>query len=305
MSVKGVNAQCFIMALFIRNDGARLLIGGGMYEFKNGQKHFAPNSVSNTTIDVQGADGVLLAGQTRRAAKQSFDGYVGDATVTKEDIEKARREFISFFKTGIEYRYEVVYIFPDGSAIKRQRGFLVDAPSVEEIWQIHPEYHVAVNFEDVNYYTYNEDAEGNELYGQSANILLYNAVTGGFPFDDRGLIWDENGAVCYPRLGGTTTLNINSIQTIYPVWTVTGPADNPQLINNTNGMSLQYHGRVAPGQTLVVDMLNQTALLDGINVLNNITGDWVNFLPGINIVDYKTDNNNALSSNIKWQEVVG
>lgn len=304
MSVKGVEAQCFILALFIRNDGERLLLGDGMFQFKEGQKHFVANSVSNSTIDVQGADGVLLAGQTRRAAKQSFDGYIGDATVTKEDIEQNRRDFISFFKTGIESRYEVVYIFPDGSAIKRQRGFLVDAPSVEEFWQIHPEYHVALNFEDVNYYTYNEDAEGNELYGQSANILLYNAVTGGFPYDDRGLIWDNLGAVCYERLGGTTTLNINSIEIIYPVWTVTGPADNPRLINHTTDMEMQYNGRVAPGQTLVIDTLNQTALLDGVNVLNNVTGDWVNFVPGINIVDYITDNANALSSNIKWQEIV-
>lgn len=304
MSVKGIETQCFIMALFIRNDGERFLLGDGMYEFKDGQKHFAANSISNTTIDVQGADGVLLAGQTRRAAKQSFNGYVGDATVTKENIEEARREFIAFFKTGIEYRYEVVYIFPNGSAIKRQRGFLVDAPSVEEIWQIHPEYHVALNFEDVNYYTYNEDADGNELYGQSANILLYNAVTGGFPFDERGLIWDEQGAICYPRLGGTTTLNINSIQPIYPVWTVTGEADNPRLVNHTNDMSIEYRGRVSPGQTLVIDLLNQTALLDGVNVLNNVVGDWMSFEPGINIVDYITDNPNAPSSNIKWQEIV-
>lgn len=304
MSVKGVTSQCFIMALFIRNDGERLLLGDGLYQFKSGQKHFAANTVSNTIIDVQGSDGVLLAGQTRRAAKQSFAGYVGDATVSKEEIERARRQFISFFKTGQQYRYEVVYIFPDGSAIKRQRGFLVDAPEVQELWQIHPEYSVALNFEDVNYYTYNEDDEGNELYGQSANILLYNAVTGGFPYDEIGLIWDELGAVCYERLGGTTTLNINSIQIVYPVWTVTGPADNPRLINHTTGMSMQFNGRVSPGQTLVVDTLNQTATLDGANVLNQMTGDWVNFSPGINIVDYITDNDNALSSNIKWQEVV-
>lgn len=304
MSVKGVESRCFIMALFIRNDGERILLGDGMYEFKDGQKHFAANSISNTIVDVQGSDGVLLAGQTRRASTQKFDGYVGDATVSKEDIEIARRDFISFFKTGTEYRYEVVYIFPDGSAIKRQRGFLVDAPSVEEIWQIHPEYHVGLNFEDVNYYTYNEDSEGNELYGQSANILLYNAVTGGFPFDNQGLMWDERGAICLERLGGTTTLNIKSIQVVYPVWTVTGPADNPRLINNTTGMSMEYHGRVGVGQTLLVDTLNQTALLDGVNVLNNLTGDWVNFQPGINIVDYITDNDNALSSNIKWQEIV-
>lgn len=304
MSVKGVDSQCFILALFIRNDGERLLLGDGIYQFKEGQKHFAPNTVSNTTIDVQGSDGTLLAGQTKRAAKQSFDGYVGDATTVKEEVEQARRDFISFFKTGIQYRYEVVYIFPDGSAIKRQRGFLVDAPSVEELWQIHPEYHIALNFEDVNYYTYNEDDEGNELYGQSANILLYNAITGGFPYDQIGLEWDEIGAICLERLGGTTTLNINSIQIVYPVWTIPGPADNPRLVNHSTGLTMQYTGRVLDGQKLVIDTLNQTATLDGINVLQNLTGDWVNFTPGVNVVDYITDNDNAPNSNIKWQEIV-
>lgn len=304
MSVSGVRPRCFIMALVIRSDGQRLLLGDGMYEFQKDQIHFAANTISNTVIDVQGADGVLLAGQTRRASSQEFNGYVGDATRTKQEIEKARRKFIAFFQSGQNVKYEIVYIFPDGSAIKRQRGFLVNAPSVEELWQIHPEYHVALNFEDVNYYVYNEDENGNELYGQSANILLYNAVTGGFHYDSVGLIWDEIGAICRPRIGGTATLNVNSIQQVYPVWVVSGEADNPRLINHTTGLTMQYNGRVLEGQTLVVDALAQSATLDGSNVLQNLTGEWVSFAPGINTVDYVTDNNNAPDSKIEWQEIV-
>lgn len=302
MTVKGVTSRCWIIALFIRDDGQRLLLGDGAYQFVKKQQHFAANTVSNTTVDVQGNDGVLLAGQTIKAAKQAFDGYVGDAAMSREETEVYRRRFIAFFQNN--HYYEVVYVFTDGSAIKRQRGFLVDAPAVKELYQIFPEYHVALNFEDVNYYDYREDESGNELYGQSANVLLYNAITGGFPWDKKGLVWDNLGAVCNPGMGGTTTLNINSIDYIYPIWTVNGPADNPVLENLTTGTKISYVGRVSPGQTLVIDMANQTATLNGSNVLPNVRGEWMNFAPGINRINYITDNDNATNSNLKWAEVV-
>lgn len=301
-AVTGVVSRCWILSLFIRDDGERLLLGDGAYEFKESQQHFAPNTFSNTVIDVQGNDGVLLAGQTRRASKQTFDGYVCSGGVTKTEVETLRRQFITYFRKN--HFYEVVYIFPDGTAIKRQRGFIVDAPSVEELWQIHPAYHVALNFEDVNYYSYAEDELGNEVYGKSANILLYNAVTGGFIWDNKGLTWDNKGAICREGMGGTSSLRINSIDYIYPIWTVNGLADDPTLENLTTGTKLSYMGRVSPGQTLVVDMLNQTARLNGTNVLQNLRGEWINFAPGINRVNYITKNNNASNSNIKWSEVV-
>lgn len=302
MSISSVKSQCWIIALFIRDDGERFILGDGYYDFKEGQQHFTANSIENTIVNVQGGDGVYLAGQVKRANSQSFDGYIGDGTTPKTDVEYYRRQFLAFFRTG--FYYEVVYIFPDGSAVKRQRGFLTDAPSVEEIWQIHPEYHVALNFEDPNYYSYGENAEGEETYGQSAKVILYNAVTGGFPYDKKGLIWDARGAICNQRLGGTTTLNIQSINTVFPVWTVEGLADNPRLENLTTGGSIQYNGRVAVGQTLIIDMLNQTAMLNGTNVLQYISGEWFNFVRGINRVNYITDNDNATDSRVEWQEVV-
>lgn len=300
--ITSVKSECWIIALFIRDDGERFVLGDGYYDFKEGQQHFAANSIDNTIINVQGGDGVYLAGQVKRATSQSFEGYVGDATTPKIDIEYYRRQFLAFFRTG--FYYEVVYVFPNGTAVKRQRGFLTDAPAVEEFWQIHPEYHVALNFEDPNYYSYGENDEGEETYGQSAKIKLYNAVTGGFPYDKKGLIWDSRGAICNPRLGGTTTLNIQSINTVFPVWTVEGLADNPKLENLTTSSAIQYHGRVAIGQTLVIDMLNQTAMLNGVNVLQNISGEWFSFIRGINQVNYITDNNNATDSRVEWQEVV-
>lgn len=300
--MNGIESRCWILALMIREDGERLLLGDGAYEFNKKQQHFSPNKVNSTVIDVQGNNGVLLAAQTMRASNQTFIGYVGDATLSKEEIETYRREFINFFT--INTSYEVVYIFPDGSAIKRQRGFLVNAPSVEELWQIHPEYSVTLNFEDVNYYKYEEDTEGNEIYGQSATIKLSNALLGGYVWDEKGLTWDEYGAISLPGQGGDTTVRIDSSSQVYPIWTITGPATNPQLTNVTTGQSITYNGVVGPDQILEIDMLNHTAKLDGTNLVQNVRGLWLSFAPGVNLINYTTDNSNAVDSTIKWAEVV-
>lgn len=301
--MKGITPKCWIMALFIREDRQRLLLGDGAFMFNEKQQHFVANKITSTVIDVQGGNGVLLAGQTMKAANQTFSGYVGDAGLGKEEIETYRRQFINFFQLNVPY--EVVYIMPDGSAIKRQRGFLVNAPEIKELWQMFPEFSVTLNFEDINYYKYEEDdTTGEEIYGQSAAILLYNAITGGFVWDDKGFTWDEVGAVVAPGKGGTTTVKIDSVSQVYPIWTVDGLADNPRLENLTTGQTLKYTGRVAPGQVLEIDMLNHTAKLDGTNVVQNVTGTWLSFAPGSNRINYVTDNNNATNSSIKWAEVV-
>lgn len=186
MSVVSVKARSFILALFIRDDGERFLLGDNGYDFKDSQLHFAANTIENDEVMKQGADGVMVAGQVRRASVQSFDGYVGDATMAKETIEQMRRDFFAFFVKGHHFR--VVYIDCNRNAWQRKGGYLVDAPEVKELWQIHPEYHVGLNFEDVNYYSYDEDADGEEILSNLVDVPVSTAASG-------GLVWDEDGAV--------------------------------------------------------------------------------------------------------------
>ena len=423
MNLDEIQKQCFILALFIREDGERFLLGSGAYPFNKKQLHFVANSYQNDLVEVQGNDGIMLAGQVRRSATQPFDGYIGDATVSKQDIEQYRRQFFMFFRKN--YYYKVVYIFSDGTAIQRQKGFIVDAPEVKELYQFYPDYHVAMNFEDINYYEYSEDSEGQEIFGKSATIPLsigaqdggvvwnndtnlfdkdnpnvvnlsanvgtkklqpsgatqslyipcepnktyivkkaqtarfqvfttenipvangdclqvvynfsatqltittdptaqylgvffYNAnydtmtpeqimdtivITEGAP----GAIWDNYGLVWEATSGsGYTTVMVDSIDFVYPIWEVVGPAVNPQFADLTSNMTLYYSGSVGEGQTLTIDMNNKTALLSGLNVVGNVSGDWVALKPGNNRISYTTDNNDAESSTIKWQEVVG
>lgn len=305
MNLDQIKTQCFILSLFIRDDGQRFLLGSGMYQFDKKQLHFTANSYANDVVEVQGDDGVFLAGQVRRAESQSFDGYIGDATVSKNNIETARRSFLSFFRKN--HYYTVVYIFSNGSAIQRKQGFITEAPEVKEIWQFFPSYHIALNFEDVNYYSYAEDASGAEIYSKSAVIpIASGASEGGLIWDEYGVVWDNYGATWEPTTGvGPVTVPVDSIDNVYPIWELTGPAENPQISNITTNTSLMYNGTVTSSQTLRIDMRNKLATLNGTSVIGNVSGDWLYFAPGNNRVLYITDNSDANPSNIYWQEIVG
>lgn len=190
MTIAGIDPKCYILALFVRDDGVRFLLGDDPYEFKDKQLHFQPNTVANDVVEVQGNDGYLLAGQVRRPGTQSFDGYVCNGTNSKAEVEVKRREFLQFFRRS--HFYKVIYVFPNGTAIQRKQGFLVDDPTVQELYQQYPEYHVALNFEDVNYYTYEEDEQGQEIYAKEAIVpLAGGGATGGLIWDEYGVVWED------------------------------------------------------------------------------------------------------------------
>ena len=190
MAISGVNPKCYILALFVRDDGERFLLGEDPFEFKDNQLHFQPNTVANDVVEVQGNDGYLLAGQVRRPGTQMFDGYVCNGTNSKEEVEIKRRAFLQFFRRS--HFYKVIYVFPNNTAIQRKQGFLVDDPTVQELYQQYPEYHVALNFEDVNYYTYEEDDQGHEIYAKEAIIKLAGGgATGGLIWDNNGVVWEN------------------------------------------------------------------------------------------------------------------
>ena len=302
MNLDDITRKCYILALFIRDDGERFLLGDGAYDFKEDQMHFIGNIFNNDIVEVQGNDGLLLAGQVRRPSSQSFDGYIGDATVAKSDIETYRRDFFAFFRKN--YYYTVVYIFQDGTAIQRKRGFIVDAPEVKELFQLFPEYHIALNFEDTNYYDYQEDSDGKEIYSKTVNIYpATGPIRGGLIWDSVGVVWDNIGATWEEGGGGTSTVLVESIDNVYPIWEINGPAVNPEIENVETGIIFKYTGSINASQTLTVDTLAKTASLNGVNVLNNISGSWLYLEPGNNRIVYTTDNVGALPCTLKWQEV--
>lgn len=303
MNLDQISTKCWILALFERDDGERFLLGDGWFDFKDRQQHFQPNTIASDIVELQGADGQLLAGQVRRGAVQNFDGYIGDAITTKAETERHRKEFLRFFQ--VRHTYKVIYIMPDGTAIQRRRGYLTDAPSAPEIRQNTPEYHVALNFEDVNYYEYSEDDQGQEIYSNIQTIGISSDITGGLVWDANGAESDANGFVWEAgNSGGPTMVTNDGVAEALPVWTVPGPATNPSLTNITNGQILNFDGVVPAGQTLTVDMANQTATMAGANVFALISGDWIQLGVGTNKITYSAIGAIAPST-LSWNDIVG
>ena len=303
MSIQGVTEQNWIITLFVRDDDERLLLGVSPYEFTDSQEHFTADTLTSDVVEVQGGDGVLFAGQVRRASTQSFDGIVGDASFSKTATEALREDFITFFAKN--HTYTVIYLFSDGYTIQRQRGYLVDYPEITDFYQLMPSYHVALGFEDVNYYRYAEDANGNEVYSGTAVLPLQSASsTGGWSWDTNGALWDSLGGVWDNGAEPPGAITTNSDDNVYPLWTVTGPATNPQVENTTTGVVMGYTGTVTATQTLVFDTQNKTFKLTGLAVVGNMTGNWLALAPGDNNLVYTADNSDAPNSLLEWQEVV-
>jgi hypothetical protein len=82
-------------------------------------------------------------------------------------------------------------------------------------------------------------------------------------------------------------------------------AQNIVVENSRTGDVLEYVGNVADGQTLVIDMQNQTAKLNGVNVVGNIVGDWLRLEPGQNRVLYDAATDDNSEATLEWQEIVG
>ena len=303
MNLNDITEKAWILALFKRDDGERFLLGDGYYDFKQNLQHFQANSIANDVVELQGTDGQLLAGQVRRSTTQSFDGYVGDSTVNQQTIEQKRRDFLMFFRK--KHFYQVIYIFADGSAIQRKRGYLVDAPSVPEMWQFFPEYHVALQFEDVNYYEYAENSSGVEIYSNVQDVAVSNAMTGGLIWDSLGAIADSDGAEWESGTnGGVTNINITGVDSALPVWSVVGPVTNPTLTNITTNQTIVWNGTIPNGQTLLVDMYRQTATMEGANVYAFLSGDWIELKPGANKLSYSAIGTTD-PSQLSWNNVVG
>ena len=303
MNLADITTKCYILALIIRDDGERLLLGDGAYEFKDSQQHFQPNTYANDVVELQGTDGQMLAGQVRRTAVQTFSGYIGDATFSQQAVESARRDFMMFFRK--QHFYTAVYIFKDGTAIQRKRGYIVNAPSVPELWQKFPEWSIGLNFEDPNYYEYAENNLGEEIYAHIQSIAIATAISGGLVWDATGATWDSIGAIWEAGgSGGITTVTVDGVDSAEPIWTVTGPATNPTLTNITTGQTIEWTGTVPSGQTLIVNMDEMTASLEGANVFQFITGTWITLQAGNNRISYSATGATDPSI-LSWNGVVG
>lgn len=144
---------------------------------------------------------------------------------------------------------------------------------------------------------------GKTVYQTNSNTMpailsveLLQSVGGGEIWDNVGAIWEEG-------VGGVQTINVETTQTTYPVWTVTGPCSNPTLQNDTTDTLASFDGMIASGQTLTVNFADNTAYLDSAPVAKYVSG-YVSLAPGENVIGFNSDGGSTQTSTISWNNVI-
>lgn len=128
------------------------------------------------------------------------------------------------------------------------------------------------------------------------SVELLQSVGGGEVWDNVGAVWEEG-------VGGVQTINVETTQTTYPVWTVTGPCSNPTLQNDTTDTLASFDGMIASGQTLTVDFADNTAYLDSAPVAKYVSG-YVSLAPGENAIGFNSDGGSTQTSTISWDNII-
>lgn len=104
--------------------------------------------------------------------------------------------------------------------------------------------------------------------------------------------------------GGHEFITITGNGTYYPIITITGPVTNPIIKNYTTNLELQIEDVFDGNDVLVIDMANQTVVLnDNYDYLDYTDGDFWALVPGSNDVGLSSATYDAnANAVITWRE---
>jgi hypothetical protein len=290
----------FYVKKIIRDDSA-------VFEFDANEIYLSTNNtmlirpeIYSTDVNYTDTDGGEMILQKLPPQEQPFEGIIYPKTSDYWDL---------YFKLGaffkINHYYTIIYKKKSGQLFAQRNAWLIKnlqvTPGATEEASV---FSVSYKMKNSLLFEYAENNDGEEVYANSANLPLLSSSEGGEAWDSTGQTWDAVGSVWSAGQGGVQSISIDSVTTVYPIWTVSGSSVNPVLQNNTTDSVATYNGTVAAGQTLVVDFASGIAKLDGALVTRNISGQ-VSFKPGTNIVGFNSDGGTATSSTIKWNNVIG
>jgi len=91
-------------------------------------------------------------------------------------------------------------------------------------------------------------------------------------------------------LNAATITNGGNFAT-FPVITITGEGENPQITNVTTGQVMKINTNIAAGDTLVIDCLNGTVTLNGTDILSlfDTTSQFIQLAVGANTIWLEDD----------------
>lgn len=120
-----------------------------------------------------------------------------------------------------------------------------------------------------------------------------------------GLTWPLSWPLHWASGASTTTVNNSGDVAIRPVITLTGVMTAPLVSNATTGQFFSMPSLTsAPGDVLVIDMLNRAVTLNGGSVLSfaTTTSTWWSLLPGNNSISLTTGNSSdTVTGTVTWR----
>lgn len=284
---------------FIRDDGESLSFDTEEIYLAESNTLLVRANPATSAIEYTESDGGEMIRQRNATYVQPIKGLIISKTSTYWALVT---KLSLFFK--INHTYKIIYIRKD------QTMFAISGAWISTGLQIVPvpheeysEWSIDLTIGNNGWREYTEDAQGRETYANTVTLPLISAAPGGETWDNVGLVAGNVGEEWETGHGGVQTVNIESTQTIYPVWVVNGPCVNPKLQNNTTDTIAEFNGTVAAGQTLSVDFEAGTAFLNSALVTRYLSG-IVSFTPGENLAGFNSDGGSTQNSTISWNNII-
>jgi hypothetical protein len=161
---------------------------------------------------------------------------------------------------------------------------------------------------DVNY-THRVATAALRLWATDPRIYdaLLQTLTTTLPLSNGGLTWPAVWPVAWGSAGGSGSLTVTNAGAFAtsPVVVITGPVDNPTIENATEGKHLTFGITLGASDTLTVDFLAQTVILNGTASRRfTMTTDslWWDLQPGANTFNYRANTVQVGSTaSISWR----
>lgn len=291
---------------FTRDDGQTLAFNWNTGLVDQSTDDWMPaKTLRTSSFTYADADGGQMVKQHYDPWPITFSGYIVANSSAK--VREIRNNLLSFFTTN--HYFTAIFTDCDGVEMSAPSGWISSAPAVvlRNKHDTAPTFSLGLTFGDPYLYEYAEDEQGNPTYANSIEVPKYvqKATAAGYMYSGAGYIYYGGGYAYTGEINQVPTIDVNSTQPVAPIWTVTGQATNPSITNLTTNTSMSYKGTIANGQTLVVDCLNQTAMIGTADVSRYLSGDWMTLAVGTNQLRYETTSDgDTKSSKLSWNGVI-
>jgi hypothetical protein len=218
-----------------------------------------------TIRDHEGADGGFIDAEFETGRDLSVEGTVYGVVGNIETYMDSLKSNFAPVKTPIPFYFKMPGVNQRVLFVK-PRGVRYDVDIAQRTGQT-----------PVQFLMYAEDPR---IYDD--NLLSVVIPFGGLATTGFGFSFGFNlsfGAVVPPA--GSNIFNGGNRPTPATL-TITGPVVNPRIVNDTNSKTLPFNITLGAADTLVIDLLNRTVVLNGTTNQRSAlqTSDWFLFNPG-------------------------